>query len=266
MQNREIKYYSKISKEFLGNETKYLKDKILIKKLFNADMGAVDLDTLMFRLTIIDSYYSTQMNKRFFGIEDIAEKILLISKSDIDLKSKANSYLNNNEERDLLHSLFEQKYGYNKKGVKRKTAPSLISKYLYFLCDFNFPIYDTLVAKSYPLIKEKFNIEVPDLPKEFSIKYFDALKELNQKSEINSFDKLDNFLWLYGKLLKGSFSLILTKNAYLSLVKNIKFKKEKSNDIDDEIREYLKENINSKIVEEIFSKDMIEFMKFCFNL
>lgn len=266
MKNQKIKYYSTISKNILEKETKYLKDKMLIKKLFNTELDTINLDILMFRLTLIDSYYSTQMNKRFFGIEDIAENILLISKSDQDLKLQINNYLYDSKEQNFLRSLFEQKYGYNKKGIKVKTAPSLISKYLYFLNDFNFPIYDTLVKKSYPIIKARFNLDIPDLPKQFSIKYFDALKELNKKSEINNFNELDNFLWLYGKLIEGSFSLILDKNGYLSLVKNIKFKKSKSTDIDDEIREYIKENINSKIIEEIFSIEMFKFIKFCFNL
>lgn len=265
MPTEEIKYYSQISKKILEDNTKYLKDKKLIKNFFKPEVNELDLDIIISRLTIIDSYYSTQMNKRLFGIEDIAEKILSISKSDKTLKSKIDSYLNNENGENLLQSIFKEKYGYNKKGVKSKTAPSLISKYLYFLSDFNFPIYDTLVKKSYPMIKEKFDLDIPDLPQKFNIQYFHALKILNQKSGINNFNELDNFLWLYGKLSKGSFSLILNKNDYLSLVKDIKFTKDKSSDIDNEIREYIKENINSNIVQEIFSSDMVSFIMFCFN-
>ena len=260
-----LKDYANLAQRILEDENiGYLKNKISISRRFEEEIFG-DPKELISRLTIIDSHYSTQMNKRLFGIEEIAEAIKEIE--DSDLKNKAINYFNNNENREFFNTLFGKKYGYNKKGEQTKKAPSLISKYLYFLTEYNFPIYDNLAKESYESIRKMYrNYGLESLGNNYNENYFEKISKLNGISEINDFDKLDNLLWLMGKIKRGSFSLILNKNKYLELVNPIEFEEElKSKEIDKKIREHIKQNIDEERIKNIFSLDAIHFMIFCYE-
>ena len=262
---KELKHYSELANKILIEDTKYQLDKNIISSIFDKKCENI-IETVIFRLTIIDSYYSTQLNKRYFGIEEIAEAIINISEDDKIMSSKFIQYLE--DENEEIKTLFKADYGYRKNGKIVGGAPSLISKYAYFLTEYNFPIYDRLVQVSYPEIKNmypKFNLD--DLPENFSKDFFTKISKLNKISDINDYDKLDNLLWLFGKLKEGSFSLILNKNKYLELVNQINFPHGlKSNKVDEVIRNYIIENINSKNLNNIFSERTLEFIKFCLSI
>jgi len=261
----EINYYADLAQKILGGDTAYYHDKKMIANIFQAKKGK-DFDKIKLRLTIIDSYYSTQMNKRFFGIEEIAEKILAVSKNDEELINKFKNFIENPNEEMKILELFKTKFGCKKTGEQSGVAPSIISKYAYFLTNFKFPIYDNLAKEGYKLICKKYpNLELRKLNDNNIVNYFENISNLNKITNINNYDKLDNLLWLYGKLTQGSFSLILHKKDYLKLVNNIKFKSEKSKDVDNKIRNYIIENLNSSKLLDIFKKETIEFMKFCYN-
>jgi len=262
-------------------QTIYNRSKKIISTLFNKDKEC-DLNTIIFRLTLIDSYYSTQINsKRLFGIEDLAKEIYRISENkDKIIINKCDLFLNDLNANSEIKSLIEsKKYGINKIGKDAGHAVSLISKYLYFLMEYNFPIYDSLAKKSYEKIKSKYqNLKLPEIDKKNCNSYFEGLKKLNSVSRINNFNKLDNLLWLIGKITSGSLSLIIDRINYVNLVeeaevetkvKNIKTKWKNNKDkldkinIDEIIRKFIKNNKNlNKIIKD---KELIEFINFSFG-
>ena len=70
----DIKFYSEIANQILHKKTDYFKDKQIIKKIFTTT-GDDHQENIRLRLTIIDSYYSTNMNRRYYGIEHISKLI-----------------------------------------------------------------------------------------------------------------------------------------------------------------------------------------------
>lgn len=193
-------------------KSQYAKQKAFISRCFKLPCEN-NLDEIQLRLQLIDSLYSTQMNKRHFGIEELAEAIVVYTDTDllkeIELQTKGNKSNN-------LETLFSSKYGYDKKRIKNKKAVSLLSKYFYFLTGYQYPIYDSLVRLAYPKIIKKYNIKTEHL-QVTDANFFEALSELNVRSGINNFEKLDNLLWYSEKIESKSFSLILSKEEFLNL-------------------------------------------------
>ncbi len=176
------------------------KEKII--ELFEKTSDNTKEDILL-RLFVIDSCYSTNMNLRLFGFEELAKLILEINEQlhkNIDVEK----FVNNNFE------LLNKKIGINKKGKSKSHAFSLITKYVYFQTKFNFPIYDRLVFNE--LVKEGL-INQPQTP---SVEYFKKLINIKNKYSI-SFDKLDKYFWVCGKVREGNLSLlILDSNLYVN--------------------------------------------------
>ena len=87
---------------------------------------------------------------------------------------------------------------------------------------------------------------------------------LNQSSTIKDFEKLDNLLWLLGKIKEGSFSVLMDKSKYETIVKQVDFSKTKSSqDKDKAIREFIEHNYKSSYS---LSSIEIKFLKFAFEL
>lgn len=172
-------------------------------------------DKVKLRLHLIVSLYSTQMSKRYYGIEELSEA--LAQYSDEELINEAHKHINV-EKSQVLEKLFAEKYGYNSIGEKEKKAVSLISKYLYFLTSYQFPIYDSLVKIAYPKVIKEYNIKT-GYTKITDANFVQALLKLNQLSEINNFEKLDNYLWYSHKLENNSYSLIFSKEEHLKKIR-----------------------------------------------
>ena len=120
----------------------YQKSKRLISKVFEEENNNT-FETTYLRLTVIDSFYATQMSKRLYGLHDLA--VSLDSKSDMEWKDIANSFVSNPEdEKNEIAVLMKDTFGFEKDAKNKKKAISLISKYFYFLTNYNFPIYDSL--------------------------------------------------------------------------------------------------------------------------
>lgn len=143
---KDLIKYSILANKLLNNETRYNSNKTIISEVFKI----VHPSKVQFRLTVIDSYYSTQMSKRLYGIEDIANE--LVKYSDDVLKLEIAKFLQNPTE-GIIKELFNKTYGFDKEAKNAKKAISLVSKYLYFLSECMFPIYDTLGKVSYNLLK-----------------------------------------------------------------------------------------------------------------
>ena len=193
--------------------SQYAKEKAFISRCFQIEVES-QFDKVKLRLHLIDSLYSTQMSKRYYGIEELAEA--LSKYTDKELITEANKLVNR-EDSEILQKIFGEKYGYNSNGKKEKKAVSLISKYLYFLTGYQFPIYDSLVKIAYPKVIKEFNIET-GYSKITDANFVQALSALNQLSGINDFEKLDNFLWYSQKVENNSFSLIYSKKEHLKKI------------------------------------------------
>lgn len=207
--------------DILNNDTDYMYAKSIIKSYFNKEESNKK-DQIFMRLTLIDGFYSTQMNKRLFGIEDLVDSIYKIAKTDKELIELALNFIEKPQRNALFKLICEKEYGINKKGESFGKASSLITKYLYFLTNYKFPIYDGLVKVIYPKISTKhFSKNLPSIGQDCSLDFFIGIKKLNEESGINSFDKLDNLLWLSGKIQNNSYQLILSKSNYIIYTKAI---------------------------------------------
>lgn len=257
----DLKHNAEVAHNILNSETQYLSNKDIISTLF-IDKSINDLESVVKnRITIIDSYYSTQMSKRLYGIDELAKAISVYS--DVTLKTETAKFLNNPSDDNLLSRLFSKEYGIDKSGKPFGKAISLISKYIYFLNDGNFPIYDSLAIDSYKLLKKNSLITTKTTINEDN--YFDYIKHLNSVTNINDYEKLDNLLWLLGKLSKGSFAILMTKEKYESLVVDLneQLNYVESKQKDNLIRQHIKEIYQTS---DLFTNNQKTFFEFVFSL
>jgi hypothetical protein len=258
---KSLNYYAELAHDILNSETQYQSNKAIISALFN-DTPTNNFESVVKnRITIIDSYYSTQMNKRLYGIDELANNLAKFS--DDILKLEAKKYLNNPNEEGVLKKLFVKEYGIDKSGKPFGKSISLISKYLFFLNNYKFPIYDSLALVSYKLLQNSNYIKSNQSINEHN--FYDLMKELNINSKINNYEKLDNLLWLIGKLTNGSFAILMTKDKYESLIEVLieQLKNVKSKQKDNIIRQHI---ISTYSTSTLFSEYQKTFFKFVFSL
>ena len=238
MKNKEalLKLFDKIS-QFESDNSGYFIGKFTIRKVFDATQSYSKED-LLARLTIIDSMYSTQMNRRYYGLEELAEVLYDISKK----KKLSDAFIDflNSEEKDFSlfkisdkdTNLFTEQYGIGKNGEDKGLAVSLISKYAYFETNYQFPIYDSIVREMYPRIWNYCGFphnNMPQIKTNDIVSFINAIDILIEKlnhATVN-YDSLDRVLWYVGKIQRGNLSLILSRTEYEAFVKKYsqKFKK-----------------------------------------
>lgn len=112
----------------------YAKEKAFISKCFQKTLDS-QFDKVKLRLQLIDSLYSTQMSKRYYGIEELAEA--LAQYTDEELIREARNYVNS-ETSEILDKVFTEKYGYNSVGKKEKKAVHSFQNIYTFLQIINF--------------------------------------------------------------------------------------------------------------------------------
>jgi hypothetical protein len=178
----------------------YATQKGEIVKLFENTKNKSKKDILL-RLIVIDSCYSTNMSRRLFGFEELTDLILKID-------SKLTKNINTCKFVESNFEILKQSIGINKKGDKKGHAFSLITKYIYFRTHFNFPIYDKLVFEE---LRREGLVRYPQNP---SVLFFEKLVEIKDKYAV-SFDNLDKYFWVCGKIRRGSLSLLISDaNSY----------------------------------------------------
>lgn len=211
----------------------YSKDIKIIKRLFEEPKAESNyIDTVSLRLTVIDSLYSTNMSKRLYGLEDLTHKLASDNSNDnYWIKAFINFIDENNDSQ--IKNVFEADYGIRKNGQKAGHAYSLISKYAYYITNYEFPIYDSLVKNGHNFLSKKYK-EIEPLPTNFDFKYsqiceyFQILKRLSQNLSTNDnerpikFERLDCFLWTIGKIKSGNFQNLMSKGIYEKFIENIK--------------------------------------------
>ncbi|MGP1440384.1 MAG: hypothetical protein ACTTJ3_06565, partial [Treponema sp.] len=72
----------------------------------------------------------------------------------------------------------------------------------------------------------------------------------------------DNFMWLLGKLSKGSLSALLSKDNYLKVIKNLGIESTKSEEIDKEIAKKIIDTKYLNSISKYISKDLYDFLIF----
>ena len=207
------------------DESGYSLGKSTILKVFKATDGYSHEDILA-RLTLIDSMYSTQMSRRYYGLEELA-----VALADVhNRKNLEEAFLDFLKDKDLKPfelrnskkvrtNLFIEKYGIGKNGEDKGSAVSLISQYAYFETKFKFPIYDSIVREMYPRVWNYCGFPKSEI---LEFKYNDMtsfVEMINLMiSKLNStyvnYDSLDRILWYVGKIYRGNLSLVLSRKEY----------------------------------------------------
>ena len=198
----------KLAVRILNKNTEYSYCRNLIDMVFKEN-NHHDKKDVYIRLTVIDSLYSTNMSKRLFGISDLAEKILAIG-DDKKINEEIEKYKKN--ESSKINDLLRNTYGIKKDGKEAGHARSLISKYLYFVTNYKFPIEDSLVKNNLHKVLKYYGL--------YENKEDEVLLKIVKLCNDHSigFDEFDNFMWLFGKINKGSLSLITDKDKYEKLL------------------------------------------------
>ena len=210
----------------------YVEQRNMIKCVFT-NPAPYNLSTVMLRLTVIDSLYSTNAAYAYFSIEELAKAILDLG-SEEDTKTYFKKIARG---KDDDQNLFGRTYGIRKNTQKGGKLISLVSKYAYYtlLCDesdaLGFPIYDSLAIEILPKLSKVLDVSAEFKNKDRIEEYvacLNALREAlfgqdtNQRFErLQQFDILDAYLWRIGKLTHGNYSLLFTKKDYETFFENV---------------------------------------------
>ena len=218
MNTNDLKGKAISAQKILNRDTSpYARAKRLISLPFRFPLRATRMDLAILRLTVIDSFYGTNMSKRYYGIDDIADAICNLGDTDEIIGSRFLQFIGFPAVDDTeIKSLFTRRYGLTKKASEAGRAPSLVSKYAYFLTGYQFPIYDSLAVKTFNLLVRCCPfLQLSRIPNESPISFFHEIRNLNRQFE--DFDLLDNLLWLTGKVHEGNLSLVLGRAEFMAL-------------------------------------------------
>ncbi|MBD5439472.1 MAG: hypothetical protein HDR33_03790 [Treponema sp.] len=238
--------------KILENNTGYILNRNIIDRIFEMTRKEhfKEKEDITMRLSVVDSFYSTNMNQRIFGFSDLADEIHHIG-DDSAIIEEVEKYKKSKNSK--IDDILEKEYGIRKSGKPAGKARSLITKYLYFVTKHNFPIEDNLIKNNINNVLSYFDKEI------FS---GDILRDLIGfcTAENLDFSEFDNFMWLLGKVNKGSFSLILKKNAYEGIVNTLGIKGEKSSDFDKNFANSIRDVKNISKIKEYISEDIFNFL------
>lgn len=252
----------------------YVQQRAMINQIFaTTSEDNYNTQSIMLRLIVIDSLYSTNAAYSYFSFEEMANAIKGLG--------------NENEVADYFYSiakggnddkcLFSKKYGIRKNLKDGSKQMSLMSKYAYYVLLQNpseyplgFPIYDSLAIKMYPKVCDKVGIEPQKITESTSInEYIKLLNTLREKifsntdtdlfNEYQQYDLLDAYLWRMGKLDEGNYSLLFNKEDYIQFIKNLDLSAENV----ENYGEYISKVINNdKLVECKGKQDKNENVKY----
>lgn len=214
-------------------EATYNDQKLQISNLFKSTKE-YNRGTIMLRLVVIDSLYSTNAAYSYFSIEEMAERIFELGK-EVDAREYFSAIAHGRKDEK---GLFTEAYGYRKNLSEGSKQMSLLSKYAYYtlFCDkqdypIGFPIYDSLAKKTYPTICKMLQLKKVKSIDDSIENYVTALAAVRvalfgeKETLVNGlqqFDMLDAYLWRMGKIGNGNFSLLLGREAYAQFIKNLK--------------------------------------------
>lgn len=213
----------------------YVQQRAMINQIFATTSGNnYNIQSIMLRLIVIDSLYSTNAAYSYFSFEEMANAIKGLGNEEDAAKYFDSIATGGNDDK----CLFSKKYGIRKNLKDGSKQMSLMSKYAYYVLLRNpsdyplgFPIYDSLAIKMYPKVCKNVGINEPQkITESTSIKkYIELLNTLRKKifsntdlfNEYQQYDLLDAYLWRMGKLDEGNYSLLFNKEDYIQFIKNL---------------------------------------------
>lgn len=222
-----------------ADDFSYTQQRAMINQIFKMTSGEnYSISSIMLRLTVIDSLYSTNAQYSYFSIEEMAKRIYKSFKGSEEQAAQYFYALVTEKEKRDETELFSSDYGIRKNCKSGSQQISLMSKYAYYVLIQNpeyyplgFPIYDSLAIEMYPLVCKKIGL-TPKSKSSISDsieKYIEALDKVrntifSEKTDFNGFqqyDLLDAYLWRMGKVNNGNYSLLLTKTEYEKFIQNL---------------------------------------------
>lgn len=212
----------------------YVQQRAMINQIFATTSGNnYNIQSIMLRLIVIDSLYSTNAAYSYFSFEEMANAIKGLGNEEYAAKYFDSIATGGNDDKNL----FSKNYGIRKNLKNGSKQMSLMSKYAYYVLLQNpsdyplgFPIYDSLAIKMYPKVCNKVGIEPQKITESTSIKtYIELLDTLRYKifsktdlfNEYQQYDLLDAYLWRMGKLDEGNYSLLFNENDYKKFIRNL---------------------------------------------
>ena len=260
----------------------YVQQRAMINQVFASTSGdKYSVQSIMLRLIVIDSLYSTNAAYSYFSFEHMANEIYDLGKEE-DAADKFYRLVINYTSSGI-DTLFTSPYGVRKNLAEGSRQMSLMSKYAYYVLlqcpdkyPLGFPIYDSLAINMYPEVyknvkgtkNRKFSKAKLADTKTISIKdYIEALNDLrvtifgnNEKlfDGYQQYDLLDAYLWRMGKLDKGNYSLLFIKREYETFVKNIGLKGWKDSSADEKKQS---DAFNKEVRARCVQKDTKEILK-----
>lgn len=216
------------------NLSGYTSQRIIIKELFDKTGGMnYNWESIVLRLTVIDSLYSTKATYSYFSIEELAIAIYNIGKE----CDAANYFYGIACGRDDTLGLFSGKYGIRKNLEYGGVLISLLSKYAFYALQqdsqtypLGFPIYDSLVIKMLPIVNNHLRCQQIKLQKKEIKSFVKAINNVrtallgnnvNLFNGFQAYNTLDIYLWRMGKIDAGNYSLLLDKQDYETFISNI---------------------------------------------
>lgn len=225
------------------NDFSYTQQRAMINQIFRmTSRDKYNVSSIMLRLTVIDSLYSTNAQYSYFSIEEMAKKIKSLGNED-----NAEEYFyslvykpDGTRDNDTNKQLFSKQYGIRKNCEHGSQQISLMSKYAYYVLlqkpekyPLGFPIYDSLAIEMYPYVCKKIglnNKSKASISNSIEL-YIEALNEVREEifkeekegpfNGYQQYDLLDAYLWRMGKVNNGNYSLLFTRNEYEQFINNL---------------------------------------------
>lgn len=225
----------------------YTQQRAMINQIWQSTVNEkYSVSSIMLRLIVIDSLYSTNAAYSYFSFEEMAQKIYDLGSKEEDAAKYFDGLVEGKQD---INGLFQSNYGIRKNLEDGSKQMSLMSKYAYYALlqhpktyPLGFPIYDSLAIDMYPKVCRKLKIQADNEIKNQNSKitierYIEALSKLRQaifgvgNLEYQQYDLLDAYLWRMGKLDNGNYSLLFNKEQYKRFIENINLNKKSNEDL-----------------------------------
>lgn len=271
--SKDITSSLKIIGRIASRASNYVTQRLTIQRVFDLTSGtSYNSQSIILRLTVIDSFYSTNAAYSYYAIDSMADSIFALG-----TERAASDYFYSIACGDAdTKGLFSKRYGIHKNLSIGNQQLSLMSKYAYYAVlqdtasyPLGFPIYDSLVKKMYPTVSRHLCLKKKALSSISIESYVKALDEVRKTffvantkliNGIQQFDVLDAYLWRMGKIDGGNYSLLFDQEDYEKFISNLGLKQTKSNHFDNDVRSNCLTNSTTNIVFGTMKSGLMQYL------